>query len=27
MTEAADGGKVIGRHINYGVREFAWPPS
>ncbi|WP_397408748.1 transketolase [Polaromonas sp.] len=21
-TEAADGGKVIGRHINYGVREF-----
>ncbi|WP_096696886.1 transketolase [Polaromonas sp. AER18D-145] len=22
MTDAADGGKVIGRHINYGVREF-----
>ncbi|MDO9114203.1 MAG: transketolase [Polaromonas sp.] len=22
MSDAADGGKVIGRHINYGVREF-----
>jgi len=22
MTETAEGGKVIGRHINYGVREF-----
>ncbi|HYW58869.1 MAG TPA: transketolase [Polaromonas sp.] len=22
MTEAAEGGKVIGRHVNYGVREF-----
>ncbi|MDO9400013.1 MAG: transketolase [Polaromonas sp.] len=22
QTDAADGGKVIGRHINYGVREF-----